>query len=162
MMAYFNKNKEKFGTSESLKVDLIWCDDLAKAKKVKAELDGGKDFEQVKQEHSLEKQLKPFTTRPGSEGLFWKDLEAGDPNEIVGPVKGFHREGIKWRIVKILERTPGTPKEYTANMDSQIKDRIMTGQREALLAKYNKELLRKYTYQIYLDRIKDIDPLDIP
>jgi hypothetical protein len=162
MMAYFNKNKNEFAASESLKIDQIWCDDLAKAKKVKAELDEGKDFEQVKQEHSLEKQLKSFSTRPGSEGLFWKDLETGDPNEIVGPVKGFHREGIKWRIVKILEKKPAEPKEYTANMDPQIKDRIMTEQRNALLAKHNKELLRKYTYQIYLDRIKDIDPLDIP
>jgi len=160
--AYFNKNREKFGTSESLKIDLIWCDDLAKAQKVKAELDEGKDFEKVKQEYSLEKQLKPFSTRPGSEGLFWKDLEAGEPNEIVGPVKGFHRQGIKWRIVKILEKKPSAPKEYAANMDPQIKDKIMTEQRDALLAKYSKELLRKYTYQIYLDRIKDIDPLDIP
>jgi hypothetical protein len=160
--AYFNNNKEEFATGESLKIDLIWCDDLAKARKAKAELDEGKDFEQVKQEHSLEKQLKPYTAREGSEGLFWKDLEAGDPNDIVGPIKGFYRDGIKWRMVKILERKPGTPKEYAANMDPQIKDRIMTKQRNALLAKYSKELLRKYTYQIYLDRIKDIDPLDIP
>jgi len=160
--AYFNKNKDKFAASESLKIDQIWCGDLAKAEKAKAELDKGKDFEQVKQEHSLEKQLKPFTARPGSEGLFWKDLEAGDPNEIVGPVKGFHREGIKWRIVKILEKKPAVPKEYAPNMDPQIKDRIMTEQRNALLAKYSKELLREYTYEIYLDRFKDIDPLDIP
>jgi len=94
--------------------------------------------------------------------MFWKDLSAGDPNEIVGPVKGFHRQGIKWRIVKILEKKPGAVKEYTANMEGQIKDRIMTEQRDALLAKHNKELLRKYAYKIYLDRIKDIDPLDIP
>ncbi len=160
--AYFNENKEMFAASESLKIDQIWCDDLAKAKKARAELDEGKDFEQVKQEHSLEKQLKPFTAREGSEGLFWKDLESGDPNEIVGPVKGFHREGIKWRIVKILEKKPSTPKEYTADMVPQIKDRIMTKRRDALLAKYSRELLQKHTYQIYLNRIKDIAPLDIP
>ncbi len=162
MMAYFNKNKEKFAASKSLKIDLIWCDDLAKAKKAKAELDEGKDFEQVKQEHSLEKKLEPYNVRPGSEGLFWKDLSAGDPNEIVGPVKGFYRQGIKWRIVKILEKKPGTVKEYDAKMDSQIKNRMTTEQRNALLAAYSKELVRKYTYQIYVDRIKDIDPLDIP
>ncbi len=162
MTAYFNKNKQKFATSESLKIDLIWCDDLAKAKKAKAELVEGKDFEQAKQEHSLEKKLKPFTARPSSEGLFWKDLSAGDPNEIVGPVKGFHRQGVKWRIVKILEKKPGTLREYTANMEGQIKDRIMTEQRDALLAERNKELLQKYAYKIYFDRIKDIDPLDIP
>ncbi len=162
MTAYFKKNKETFGTSKSLKIDQIWCDNLAIAKKVKAELDGGKDFEAVKQEFSLEKKLKPYNTQPGSEGLFWKDLSAGDPNEVVGPVKGFHRQGIKWRVVKILEKKPGEVKEYTENMDMQIKDRIMSEQRDAILATYSRQLLRKYTYQIYLDRIKDIDPLDIP
>ena len=89
-------------------------------------------------------------------------MAAGDPNEIVGPVKGFHRDGIKWRIVKILEKKPGTVKEYDAKMFLQVADRIKTEQRNALLARYNKELLRKYAYKIYLDRIKDIDPLDIP
>ena len=77
-------------------------------------------------------------------------------------VKGFYRQEIKWRIVKILEKKPGEVKEYTENMDMQIKDRIMTEQRDAILAKYSRDLLQKYTHQIYLDRIKDIDPLDIP
>ncbi|MHC4495144.1 MAG: peptidylprolyl isomerase [Planctomycetota bacterium] len=162
IMAYFNENKETFGVSKSLKIDLIWCDDRPAAVKVKAELDGGADFEAVKQKCSLEKKVKPFNTQPSSEGLFWKDLWAGDPNEVVGPLKGFHRQEIKWRIVKILEKKDGSIKEYTANMQPQIKDRIMTGQKDALLAKYSEELLRKYPYQIYADKIKDIDPLNIP
>ncbi|MHC4703707.1 MAG: peptidyl-prolyl cis-trans isomerase, partial [Planctomycetota bacterium] len=162
MKAYFDKNKETFGTSESVKVDQIWCDNLAIARKVKAALDEGRDFEAVKQEFSLEKNLKPYNTQPGSEGLFWKDISAGDPNEVVGPVKGFYRQGIKWRVVKILEKKPGEVKEYTENMDMRIKDRIMSAQRDAILAKYSRDVLQEYTYQIYLDRIKDIDPLDIP
>ncbi|TKJ39591.1 MAG: hypothetical protein CEE38_02390 [Planctomycetes bacterium B3_Pla] len=162
IMAYFNENKETFGVSKSLKIDLIWCEDRPAAVKAKAELDGGGDFEAVKQKYSLEKKVKPFNTQPNSQGLFWKDLWAGDPNQIVGPLKGFHRQGIKWRIVKILEKKDGSIKEYTANMQPQIKDRIMTGQKDALLAKYSEELLRKYPYQIYADKIKDIDPLNIP
>jgi hypothetical protein len=31
-----------------------------------------------------------------------------------------------------------------------------------LIDRYGKELLKKYHYQIYPDRIKDIDPLNIP
>ncbi|MHC4072792.1 MAG: hypothetical protein ACYTGS_12300, partial [Planctomycetota bacterium] len=61
-----------------------------------------------------------------------------------------------------LEKKDGSIKEYTANMQPQIKDRITTGQKDALLAKYSEELLRKYPYQIYADKIKDIDPLNIP
>ena len=162
IIAYFARNKESFGTSKSLKIDLIWCQDLKTAKQARAALDSGKDFEAVRQQYSLEKQGKPFTTHPGSEGLFWKDLWAGDPNQIIGPVKGFYRQGINWRIVKILEKAPGKEKPYSSNMEGQIKSRIMSEQNKALIALYSKELLSKYPYQIYPDRIKNINPLDIP
>lgn len=162
IIAYFSKNKEAFGESDNLKIDLIWCQDLETAKKARAELDGGEDFELVRQKYSLEKKGKPFDTHPNSEGLFWKDLWAGEPNEIVGPIKGFYREGIKWRIVKILEKIPGKVKEYSSEMEGQIKSRMMSEQNNELVDKYGKELLKKYPYQIFADRIKDVDPLDIP
>jgi len=162
IIAYFGKNKESFGTSKSLKIDLIWCQDLKTAKQARAALDGGKDFAAVRQEFSLEKEGKPFTTHPGSEGLFWKDLWAGDPNQIIGPVKGFHQQGISWRIVKILEKIPGKENQYSANMEGQVRSRMMSEQNKALIAQYGKELLSKYPHQIYADKIKDIDPLNIP
>lgn len=162
IIAYFGRNKESFGTGKSLKIDLIWCQDLKTAKQARAALDSGKDFEAVRQQFSLEKKGKPFTTHPGSEGLFWKDLWAGDPNQIVGPVKGFYQQGISWRIVKILEKAPGKEMPYSANMEGQVRSRIMSEQNKALIAQYGKELLKKYPCQIYPDRIKDIDPLDIP
>lgn len=162
IVAYFNKNKEVFRTNRTLKIDLIWCEDLETARKAKAELDSGGDFESVKQKYSLEKKGRAFSTRPSSEGMFWEDLWKGDPNEIVGPVKGFYRAGLKWRIVKILEKNPGTVKEYSSDMENRVKSRMVDEQRNALLEKYSKELLGKYPYEIYADRIKDIKPLDIP
>jgi hypothetical protein len=39
---------------------------------------------------------------------------------------------------------------------------MVAERRNALLEKYSKELLGKYPYEIYADRIKDINPLDIP
>jgi len=162
IIVYFGKNKESFGTPKSLKIDLIWCQDLKTAKQVRAALDSGKDFEAVRQQYSLEKQGKPFTTHPSSEGLFWKDLWAGNPNQIIGPVKGFYRQGISWRIVKILEKVPGKEKQYSTNMERQVKSRMMSEQNKALIAQYGKDLLSKHPYQIYADKIKDIDPLDIP
>jgi hypothetical protein len=162
VIAYFAKNKEAFGTSKSLKIDLIWCHDLKTAEQVKAALESGKDFEAVRQQYSLEKQGKAFTTHPASEGLFWKDLWAGEPNQIIGPVKGFFREGISWRIVKILEKAPGKEQPYSSNMEQQVKNRMMSEQNEILIDLYGKELLKKYPYQIFPDSIKDIDPLNIP
>jgi hypothetical protein len=162
IIVYFAKNKESFGTGKSLKIDLIWCQDLKTARQVKAALESGKDFEAVRKQYSLEKQGKAFTTHPSSEGLFWKDLWAGQPNQIIGPVKGFYIQGISWRIVKILEKTPGKEKPYSSNMETQVKNRMMSEQQKVLIDLHGKELLKKYPYQIYPDSIKDIDPLDIP
>jgi hypothetical protein len=162
ILAYFAKDKESFGTPKNLKIDLIWCKDLPTAKQAKAALDGGKDFEAVKQQYSLEKQSKAFNTYPGSEGLFWKDLWAGDPNSIIGPMKGFYKQGISWRIVKILEKTPGKEQPYSINMEMRIKNRMMSELSEAMIDRYGKELLKKYPYQVYPENIKEINPLDIP
>ncbi len=162
IIAYFNKNKEAFGIEKQLKIDQIWCQDRNTAEKVKAELDNGKDFESVRQEYSLLKKGNPFHTSPSVEGMFFDDLWKGEPNEIVGPVKGFYRDGFKWRVVKILEKKPGQMREYSSDMKEHIKWRIVSEQRNAALAKYRQELLKKYPYEIYADRIKDIDPLNIP
>ncbi len=162
IVAYFEKNKEKFGTPRTLKIDQIWCADLETANKVKADLESGKDFDAAKTEYSLQKQSKPLNTYPGTEGIFFQDLWKGDPNQIVGPIKGFYAEGLKWRIVKILEKKPAEIKEYSTDMKDRIKWRMLGEQKETILADYRKELLQKYPYEIYADKIKDIDPLKIP
>ena len=160
--AYFDQNTKAFETGKNLKVDLIWCKDRQEAEKAKAELDAGKDFESVKQKYSPDNQRQPFNTYPGSEGLFWKDLWVGEPNDVLGPLKGFNNQKVQWRIVKILEKNPGKPREYSENMDGQIKSSIMSERNEVLMDQYRAELLKKHSYQIYADRIKDIDPLNVP
>jgi hypothetical protein len=162
IVEYFNKNKGLFGTQDTLKIDQIWCQDIKTAQKAKAELDNGKDFEAVKKSYSLEKESIPFHTSFNSEGIFFKDLWKPEPNEVVGPTKGFHRDGIKWRIVKILEKTPATVTEYSADNKRRIESKMMEEQRSTTLEKYRKDLLEKYSYEIYADKIRDIDPLDIP
>ncbi|MHC4110541.1 MAG: peptidylprolyl isomerase [Planctomycetota bacterium] len=159
---YFNNNKEAFGTQNMLNIDQIWCQDLKTAQKAKAELDNGRDFEAIKQTYSLVKESSPYNTSLGSEGMFFKDLWNGEPNEVVGPVKGFHAGGVKWRIVKILEKIPGTLTEYSVKMKQQIEMKMLEKQRNIILEEYRKELLEKYPYEIYAERIRDIDPLDIP
>jgi len=159
---YFNKNKEEFGTQDMLKIDHIWCRDLNSARQVKSELDNGKDFESIKQTYSLEKKSIPYDVSPGSEGPFFRDLWNSEPNEVVGPVKGFHGDGIKWRIVKILEKTPGVIKEYSAEMNKNIEMKILIEQRAATVEEYRNELLKKHPHEMYAERIRDINPLDIP
>jgi len=162
IVAYFNKNKEAFGTPRRLKIDQIWCQDLKAGQKAKAELEAAKDFESVKKEFSLQKGSQPFDTYPASEGMFFNDLWQGDPNTVVGPVRGFYSDAVKWRIVKIFEKKPAELREYSSDMKAQIRDRVSAEKRDAAFAKYRQELLEKYPHQIYADRIKDIDPLDAP
>jgi len=162
VMAYFQKNQEAFGTSKTLKIDLIWCENLPTAQKARAELDAGKDFEAVRQQYSLEKTGKPFNTYPTGEGLFWKDLWAGEPGRVLGPLKGFYGQGIQWRLVKILEKTPGQVKQYSPDLEPQIKNRIISERGKNLVDQYGRELLKKYSFQAYPEKIKDVDPLNIP
>jgi len=162
MVTYFQNNKEEFGVSKTMQIDVIWCPDLETAEKAKADIDSGKDFESAKQEYALNKKMKAFTTRPFNEGLFWDELWAAEPNDILGPIKGYDGRDIKWRIVQILEKKPGEIKEYTEKMNDNIKRRMMDLRRKEILDKYGEEVLGKNPYQIYEDRIKDIDPWDIP
>jgi len=170
IIAYFNQHQEMFGRPRRVKIDQIWCQDREAALKAKAELDSGKDFESVRQAFSLQKESPPFDASASGEGMFWDDLWKADPNQIVGPIKGFYFGGgtppggnpIKWRVVKVLEKTPAELKEYASDMEDQVKWRLLDEKRRAALAKYRQELLEKYPHTIYADRIKGIDPLDIP
>jgi peptidyl-prolyl cis-trans isomerase C len=169
-IAYFNKHKEDFMSPDTLKIEQIWCEDLETARKVKNELDGGGDFESVKQQYSLNKAEKAIDITAGRERVFFKDLWEAEPNQIAGPVKGFYRSGgrrqaqwqIRWRIVKILEKRPGEMREYSKEVGRDVNGTIQQRQREAAMTKYRKELLARHRYRIYSERIRDIEPFDIP
>jgi peptidyl-prolyl cis-trans isomerase C len=159
--AYFDGHKEEFKEDKKLKIEQIWCADLKTAEKAKAELNESKDFNSVRQKYSLEKEGKAFDTKPGTEAYFWPELWEGDPNNVVGPLKGMYGDGFKWRIVKILEKNQGTTPEFS-EAANRAKLAVLTQRRLALMEKYCKELLGKYSYKVYAERIKDINPLDIP
>ena len=157
---YYEKHKKEYGTPDMLKIDQIWCEDLDTARKARAELSKGMDFESVKEEYSLDKKSGPVDVYPGTEGMFFGYLWKGEPNQIGGPVMGFYKEMLKWRVVKILHKQPGQPKEYNGSMEKEVKGRLWAEHREAALEKYRQELLTKYQYQIYDEKIRD--PLKMP
>ena len=157
--AYFEKNKEWFANGPLVKADQIWCQDLATARKAKEELDGGKDFRLVKEAYSLEKNVQAYDTYRGGEGPFWDDLWKAEPNQVVGPVKGFYGEGIVWRVVKVLAKTPAKERPFAEVRDG-AKWTVLSERRRALLDSYGKELRDKYKHELYADRIQGLDPLD--
>ncbi len=158
--AYFNDHRKDFETPRTIKIEQIWCENLNAARTARTELDKGRDFDSVAQQYSLEKPTEPLYTSVDSEGMFFEDLWAGEPNEIIGPVKGLYRDSIKWRVVKILGKNPARPQKYSDNMEETVKRKIHIKEGRAIIAEYQKELLKKYPYRIYKNRI--INPLDIP
>ncbi|MHC4334451.1 MAG: peptidyl-prolyl cis-trans isomerase [Planctomycetota bacterium] len=160
--AYFNNNKEKFKTADQLRIDQIWCENLEAAQKAKSELEVGKDFGSVKQEYSLDKDKGAFATSASREGIFFKDLWSGEPNEIVGPLKGFHDEQLRWRVVRIIKKTPGAMREWSESLAKRARSTMRREQRNAKIEGYQKELLAKYPYRIHRVKIEDLDPLSIP
>jgi hypothetical protein len=159
--AFFEKNKDWFTEGPLLKVDQIWCKDLAAAQEVKEKLAGGADFRAMKEAYSLEKSGEPYDIDRGSQGLFWDDLWKGEPNQVLGPMKGFHEQGLAWRIVKIVSKTPAKDRAYSDQFRDTVKYIILGERRMALLDLYEKEVLQKYAHELHADRIQGIDPLDV-
>jgi len=159
--AYFEKHQEQFAEKATVKIDQIWCEDLATAQKVKGMLDEKPDFAARKKEHSLEKSSEPCPVSADGEGLFWPELWKAEPNQIIGPLRGFYRDGVRWRIVKVLEKKPAKLQPYSASLETRVKWAMLAAHRRELLERCEKELLAKYPHEISQDTIANLDPLEL-
>ncbi len=162
ILDFFNKNKDFFNTGRIMKIDEIWLKDLQTAQIAKKELDSGKDFNDVKKEYSIYPNSQAYQTSLNNEGFFWKELWPNQQQKIIGPIKGFQVDGIKWRIVKIMEKQQGKLPEYSKELETNAKYLMMSEMAIQNMEDYCMETLKKYPYEVYSDRIKDIDPMNIP
>jgi hypothetical protein len=162
LLAYYNANKELFRQGRLLRVEQIWTKDMKDAELAKAEIDKGQSFSSVAEKYSISRAVTTIDATIISEGLFWNSLWKGQAGQVIGPVKGFYQQQVKYRVVKIIEKRPGQLTEYSPGMNELIINGIIREKLKSYFAGYGKELLKKYPYQIYSDRIKDIDPLDVP
>lgn len=159
--AFFEANPERFAKNASLKVEQIWCADRKTAEQARQMLADGASGESVNEAHGLRESAKAYNIFPSSEGVFWDELWKAEPNDVVGPVKGFSDTGIQWRVVKVLEKTPAEASPYSDTVANQAQSALMSQKREAIMAAYEAELLAKYPHEVYADKIKDIDPLAV-
>lgn len=162
LKAFFDKRNNDYWMTENITINQIWCADLKTAKEVKAKMEKGEDPNSLRAEYSLEKDGKPGVIGHGNEGRFFLELWNAEPNQIVGPVKGFYKDDIKWRVVKILAKTTGDEKrEYNPSKNNFLKMKIREETREEMLAQARKDLLAKYPHKIYTERLKKYDPMNI-
>ncbi|MBN2130022.1 MAG: peptidyl-prolyl cis-trans isomerase [Sedimentisphaerales bacterium] len=160
--AFFDSHKEWFAEGPSIKVDQVWCKDLATAEEVKRKLDAGEDIQAVRKAYSLDKTETPFyALSPGGEGLFWDDIWKGEPNQVIGPVKGLYMDGVRWRVVKVLEKTPIKLRPYSEQTQTPAKWAFSAERRKAVLDACEKELREKYGYKVYAERVRDVDPFAV-
>jgi hypothetical protein len=159
--AYFEEDPSRFATNPVVKVDQIWCPDKETAQKLRTLIDQGADFDALRKEHSLQKDVSPYSLSPGSEGLFWSQVAQSEPNQVLGPVPGFYGSGAKWRLIKVRERIPAATQAYTEQLASSAKWMLFGGQRRQVLKALEQELLEKYPHEVFSDRIKDLDPVEI-
>ena len=157
---YFDKNKGEFRRRQ-IKINEIWTEERAEAEKAKELLEEGKDFEQVKQEYTLNKEFGPRTVSLSSEGVLWERLWSSDPDTVVGPIRGFFQDALKWRLVKILEKDPGEVPEFDESTASKVKWHILRERTNEALKRFQNELLEKYSYEIYEDRLEGVKVPDM-
>lgn len=159
--AEFEKDPERFAIRGTLKVDQIWCPDPETARKIKELLDEGADFQELKKEHCSHKDIEFYHASRGTEGPFWAEVSKGEPNDVIGPIRGFYDGGVQWRFVKILEKTPAQVQEYSESLGNSVKWAIFADRRRQALREYEDELLEKYPHEIFRDRIEGLDPLEV-
>jgi len=160
--AFFDEHPEMFAQSASLKVQQIWCDTREAAAEALKRIEGGEAFEAVEKDMMPEaKSRGVHSTYPTNEGIFWHKLNEVEAGSLVGPLKGFYNGKVKWRVVKVHEKTAPKPREWSDQMKNQAKSMLSSERRRQALEKLETELLEKYSYTIYPEHFKDIDPLEV-
>jgi len=160
IQARLNEIKEQLTPEHGVKIKTIWCEDRDTAEKAKLALGQGLMFDQVIEEMSLD----PKNTRIGhatasSETVFWGQIWRTEPNQVVGPLQGFYRGDLKWRVVSVLEKVPGSDVSLDRRVEESIQSEIYAQRKKAILKPYQDELLQKYDHNIFEFRLSAFNPL---
>lgn len=162
LAAAYEKAKGSTQRGDTLKVDMIWCENRDTAAKARAELDQGKDFGTVQQRYALDKTaVQTVDLVAGTEGSFWPPLWQADPNQVVGPVLGLREGGLRWRVVRIKEKRPAKPVEFE-NAKSMLSEGILEQRNRARLDRVRADLLANIPHQVFADRLPAFDPMKVP
>lgn len=151
MKTYFEENKDSFDQKEQVKASHILVKDEAAAKKVKEELDNGKDFAELAKKYSTD---KSNAAAGGDLGYFGKGEMAEEfekaafslkIDEISEPVKtefGYH-------IIKVSDKKAAKAAEYEDHK-KEIKEKLMDEKIQAEYPNWLKEKKTDYKIKKYL------------
>lgn len=146
--AYYDENADQFVKAPTVSASHILVKEEADAKRIKAELDGGKDFADAAKEHST----CPSKERGGDLGSFGRgqmvpefEQAAFDSeiNVVTDPVKtqfGYH-------LIKVSEKQPESKQRFE-DVKSQIEKHLMHQAQNAAYFDKIAGLKEKYTVKI--------------
>ncbi|WP_245243684.1 peptidylprolyl isomerase [Mesobacillus selenatarsenatis] len=151
MKTYFEENKESFDQKEQVKASHILVEDEATAKKVKKELDNGKDFAELAKEYSTD---SSNAANGGDLGYFGKGemaeefektafaLEAGAISEPVKTEFGYH-------IIKLVDKKAEKAAEFEEHKE-KIKELLFDQKVQAEYTNWMEEKKAEYEIKSYL------------
>lgn len=151
MKTYFEENKDSFDQKEQVKASHILVKDEAAAKKVKDELDNGKDFAELAKKYSTD---KSNAAAGGDLGYFAKGEMAEEfekaafslkVDEISEPVKtefGYH-------IIKVSDKKAAKAAEYEDHK-KEIKDKLLDEKIQTEYPNWLKDKKANYKIKQYL------------
>ncbi len=160
IQARFDEVKDQLKPDQRVKVQTIWCQDRKAAAEARLALDQGRAFDDVFKMLSLDGQKPaPSQVTASSERMFWSRIWSADPGEVVGPIQGFLRGEVKWRVMSVLEKQEGRVYTLQNRGPDSIHSELYSQRKEAILKPYQDELLKKYSHKIYASRLKAFNPL---
>ena len=151
MKTYFEENKDSFDQKEQVKASHILVEDEATAKKVKEELDNGKDFAELAKEYSTD---SSNAGNGGDLGYFGQGEMAEEfenaafgmeINAISDPVKtefGYH-------IIKLVDKKAAVTAEYNDHKE-EIKDLLFDQKIQAEYPNWLEEKKAEYEIKSYI------------
>jgi foldase protein PrsA len=151
MKTYFDENKESFEELEQVKASHILVADEAAAKKVKEELDAGKDFAELAKQYSTD---SSNAANGGDLGYFTKGEMAEEfenaafkltVNTISEPIKtefGYH-------IIKVTDKKAGKPANFNDHKE-EIKEKLFDEKIQAEYPNWLEEKKADYKIKTYL------------
>ena len=151
MKTYFEENKDSFDQKEQVKASHILVEDEATAKKVKEELDNGKDFAELAKEYSTD---TSNADKGGDLGYFGKGemaeefenaafaLEISAISEPVKTEFGYH-------IIKLVDKKAAKTAKFDDQKD-KIKELLFDQKVQAEYTNWLEEKKAEYEIKSYL------------
>lgn len=151
MKTYFEENKDSFDQKEQVKASHILVEDEATAKKVKEELNNGKDFAELAKEYSTD---TSNADNGGDLGYFGKGEMAEEfENEAFGMEVNAISEPVKtefgYHIIKLVDKKAAKAAAFDDHKE-EIKELLLDQKIQAEYPNWLEEKKAKYEIKSYL------------